>query len=265
MSLASGQGNEVAKKWLTTVEFRMTPEQIAEAQRSASEFVPRRETPGSRSDNAVSSDNPKFSGTGFFVTYDGYLISNYHVVKGAAKVRLLTDEGLLDATVVKVDAADDLTLLKAVGRFAPLPIAASRTVKLGGTLATVGFPDIGLQGFAPKLAKGEVASLSGAADDPRYFQISVPVQPGNSGGGLVDARGNVVGIVAAKLDAAAALAASGSLPENVNYAIKSTLLLNFLESVPDISAKLKEPNTKDESFEEVVKSAQDAAVLVLVY
>src|ERR1019366_7213852 len=173
------------------------------------------------------------------ITNDGYLVSNYHVVKGAAKVRLLTGAGLIDATVVKVDAANDLALLKAIGRFAPLPIAASRTVKLGGTVATVDFPDIGLQGFAPKLAKGEIASLAGAADDPRYFQISLPVQPGNSGGALVDARGNVVGIVAAKLDASAALAATGSLPENVNYAVKSSLLLSFLESVPDVDAKLK--------------------------
>ena len=112
---------------------------------------------------------------------------------------------------------------------------------------------------------GEIASLAGAADDPRYFQISLPVQPGNSGGALVDARGNVVGIVAAKLDASAALAATGALPENVNYAVKSSLLLSFLESVPDVAAKLKEPNTKDESFEVVVKSAQEAAVMVLVY
>jgi len=79
------------------------------------------------------------------------------------------------------------------------------------------------------------------------------------------ARGNVVGIVAAKLDASAALAATRSLPENVNYAVKSSLLLSFLKSVPDVPTKLKEPNTKDEPFEEVVKSAQDAAVLVLVY
>ena len=78
-------------------------------------------------------------------------------------------------------------------------MAASRGVKLGGTVATVGFPNIGLQGFAPKLAKGEIASLSGAGDDARYFQISVPVQPGNSGGALVDERGNVVGVVSAKV------------------------------------------------------------------
>ena len=164
-----------------------------------------------------------------------------------------------------MDAANDLALLKAAGKFASVPIAASRTVKLGGTVATVGFPNIGMQGFSPKLAKGEIASLSGAADDPRYFQISVPVQPGNSGGALVNARGNVVGIVAAKLDASVALAASGSLPENVNYAVKSSLLLSFLESVPDVASKLKEPVTVDRKFEDVVKSAQDAAVLVLVY
>ncbi len=98
--------------------------------------------------------------------------------------------------------------------------------------------------------------------------------PGNWPDGhrpLVDARGNVVGIVAAKLDASAALAATGSLPEvladghQVNYAVKSSLLLSFLESVPEVDAKIKDPNTKDESFEEVVKSAQEAAVLVLVY
>jgi S1-C subfamily serine protease len=135
----------------------------------------------------------------------------------------------------------------------------------GGTVATVGFPDIGLQGFASKVAKGEIASLSGAADDPRYFQISVPVQPGNSGGALVDEHGNVVGIVAAKLDAKTALDATGALPENVNYAVKSSLLLSFLESVPDVDSKLKVPNLKDEKFEDVVKSAQEAAVLVLVY
>jgi S1-C subfamily serine protease len=91
------------------------------------------------------------------------------------------------------------------------------------------------------------------------------VQPGNSDGALVDERGDVIGIVLAKLDASAALAASGALPENVNYAVKSSFLLSFLKSVPDASAKLKAPVTADRKFEDVVKSAQDAAVLVLVY
>ena len=148
--------------------------------------------------------------------------------RDATQIRLVTSAGLIPAKAVKVDAANDLALLKAEGRFAALPVVASRTMRLGGTVATVGFPNIGLQGFAPKLAKGEIASLSGAGDDARYFQISVPVQPGNSGGALVDERGNVVGVVAAKLSASAALKATGALPENVNYAIKSSYLLSFL-------------------------------------
>ena len=205
------------------------------------------------------------SGTGFFIADDGYLISNYHVVKDAAKVQLVTSAGTISAKVIRVDAANDLALLKADGRFAPLPIVASRKVQLGSTVATVGFPDPGLQGFSPKLAKGEIAALAGAGDDARYFQISVPVQPGNSGGALVDEHGNVIGIVSAKLNASAALAMSGSLPENVNYAVKSSFLLSFLESVPDVANKLKDPNTKEERFEDVVKEAQAAAVLVLVY
>jgi S1-C subfamily serine protease len=93
----------------------------------------------------------------------------------------------------------------------------------------------------------------------------VPVQPGNSGGALVDERGNVVGVVSARLSARVALSATGALPENVNHAVKSSYLLSFLESVPEVSAKLKEPNAKERRFEEVVKDAEQAAVLVLVY
>jgi S1-C subfamily serine protease len=211
------------------------------------------------------SDNLNATGSGFLITDDGYLITNNHVVKNATKVRVVTKAGTLDAKVVQVDPANDLALLKTEGKFSSLPITASRTAHLGGTVATVGFPDPSLQGFSPKLAKGEIASLSGIKDDPRYFQMSVPVQPGNSGGALVDEHGNVVGVVSAKLNASAALAASGALPENVNYAVKSSFLLSFLESVPDVSTKLKEPITADRKFEDVVKSAQDAAVLVLVY
>jgi S1-C subfamily serine protease len=265
--LAAAQGDEVAKQFMPHVEDKMTREQIAEGQKLARNFKPRK-VPSAGSDSsgrAIAQTRPESSGTGFFITEDGYLITNEHVAGTGAQVRLVMAAGLLSAKVVKVDAANDLALLKAEGKFAALPVAASRAVKLGGTVATVGFPNIGLQGFAPKLAKGEIAALTGAQDDPRYFQISVPVQPGNSGGALVDGRGNVVGVVSAKLSARAALQTSGALPENVNYAVKSSFLLSFLESVPEVSAKLKEPNTKERKFEDVVKSAEQAAVLVLVY
>ena len=163
-----------------------------------------------------------------------------------------------------MDAANDLALLKAAGKFASVPIAASRTVKLGGTVATVGFPNIGMQGAVKNIGIGRAGSPLPAAACQRTRSDS-PRRRARSGAPYHDARGNVVGIVAAKLDASVALAASGSLPENVNYAVKSSLLLSFLESVPDVASKLKEPVTVDRKFEDVVKSAQDAAVLVLVY
>ena len=295
-NLAAAQGNTNSVEFRRAIQSVMTSAQIAEGQRrSSAAVIQKNRLPSSVPDVPYPETKNAFqivlraTGTGFFITEDGFLITNEHVAKGAARIRLVIATGAVDATVVKVDAANDIALLKAgadfaprdifdrlnppkgsallkaKGKFTPLPIATSRTAKLGNTVTTVGFPNIGLQGFAPKLAKGEIASLSGAQDDPRYFQISVPVQPGNSGGALVDERGNVVGVVSAKLNAMAALAASGALPENVNYAVKSSFLLSFLESVPEVSAKLKEPETKDRRFEDVVKSAEQAAVLVLVY
>ena len=265
LNLSASRGNQLAKTQLDELERQMTLDQITEAQKLTREYKPGQPIESSFSKEKQQESQISEMGSGFFITDDGYLISNYHVVKDATQIRLFTSARLIDAKVVSVDTANDLALLKADGKFSPLPIAASRSAHLGGTVATIGFPDPSLQGFSPKLAKGEIASLSGAGDDPRYFQISVPVQPGNSGGALVDERGNVIGIVSAKLHAAVALAASGALPENVNYAVKSSLLLSFLESVPDVDAKLKEPSTADEKFEDVVKSAQDAAVPVLVY
>jgi serine protease Do len=205
------------------------------------------------------------SGTGFFITQDEFLVTAAHLVNRATQIRLVTRTGLLTARLVKLDAANDLALLKAEGQFSSLPIISSLGVKLGKTLATVGFPNVELQGFSPKLAKGEIASLAGTEDDVRYFQISAPVQPGNSGGAFVDERGNVIGVVAAKLDAATALARSGALPENVNYAIKSSLLLSFLESIPQVFDRLKVVQTNDQQFEVVVDSAESATVMIIVY
>lgn len=271
-NLAAKNSTNAANK-RALLEERMSPAQVAEAQRRTREIrmlvdANLKKEQSQRNPFSVSEARksaPSGSGSGFFILADGYLISNAHVVEDSAQVRLVTSAGVISAKVVKIDSANDLALLKAEGKFSQLPITPSRSIKLGASVATVGFPNIGLQGFAPKLAKGEIAALTGAADDPRYFQISVPVQPGNSGGALVDERGNVVGVVSAKLDAATALKTSGALPENVNYAVKSSFLLSFLESVPEVAAKLKEPNTKEMKFEEVVKSAEQAAVLVLVY
>lgn len=263
--LSAGQGDQDGKQYVSVVERKMTPEQIAEGQKRAASFRPH--TPGSDEESSgnLAQERPKAFGSGFFITDDGFLVTNYHVVADSKQVRISTATGLVSAKVVKVDTANDLALLKAEGKFSPLPVAQSRGVKLGDNVSTIGFPNVELQGLAPKFSRGEVASLSGPVDDARYFQISAAVQPGNSGGALVNDHGNVVGVVSAKLSARMALSVSGALPENVNYAVKSSFLLAFLESIPELASKLREPNTTDTKSSDVVERAKDAAVLVLVY
>ena len=250
---------------------KMTPNQIAEAQRRSSLFTPRTESSEKgetqRQDEPLSEDqNVIASGSGFFVTDDGYFVTAYHVIEDANRIGVRTKTGAFPARLVSADKANDLAVLKAVGKFSCLAIAPSRGVRLGETVLTVGFPNTGLQGFAPKLTKGEISSLTGAQDDPRYFQISVAVQPGNSGGPLVNQYGSVIGIVEARLSDMATFKATGSLPQNVNYAVKSSLLSVLLESLPEVSAKLKEPSpVKDRKFEDLVKETESATALVMVY
>jgi S1-C subfamily serine protease len=223
-------------------------------------------SPDSKRSSSKSGSLPDAFGSGFYVTSNGYLLTNQHVVDEASQVFIYSGSQRLPAKVIKTDAANDLALLKVTGAFSSLPVSSSRRVKLGQTVFTVGFPNPDLQGKSPKLTKGEISSLSGALDDPKYFQISVPVQPGNSGGPLVDAYGNVIGVITAKLRASTALAKTGNLPENVNYAVKGTFVMGFLESVPEVAAEMLDPKPRrSREFTEVVNEAEKASVMILVY
>jgi outer membrane protein assembly factor BamB len=224
---------------------------------------------------AFAQDKPKAlgpiagSGTGFFITADGYLLTNHHVVEGARDISIKTDKGLLPAKVVKVDKKNDLAVLKVEGKFAPLPLLSSRKVGLGEKVFTIGFPRPKVQGFSPKITDGIISSLAGIQDDPRDFQISVPVGPGNSGGPLVDQYGNVIGVIVSKLSAKYLLLRNRGdvdLPENVAYAIKGTFALGFMESLPRVAAGLKDPHSRDKErkFSVVVNEVQEATVPVLV-
>lgn len=263
LNLAAAQGHSDAAKFRETYKKLMTAEQISEAQRLSREFVPK--PVAERGPSTARATELRGTGTGFFVTTSGFLVTNQHVVDSGVRFEVVTDSGKREAKLVKSDAQCDLAVLKVEGEFPALPIAHSLGSRLGSVVATVGFPNPGLQGFLPKLSKGEIASLAGSGDDPRYFQISVPIQPGNSGGALIDERGNVVGIVAGKLSAEAALASSGHIAENVNYAVKSSLLLVLLESLPEVRGMLPVPRQDDRRFEDVVSSAEKASVLVIVY
>lgn len=266
MLLAAAQGNQAAKEYYTKyVEPRLTPEQRAEGQRLAREWKPSRPVGQDEPMTHIAESRPAATGSGFFVSDDGYLVTNHHVVENGGRFRIVTKSGTLPAKLIRSDEATDLAVLKVSGAFSALPVESSRWTRLGDEAFTVGFPNIGLQGFSPKLAEGSISSLSGARDDVRSFQISNPIQPGNSGGALLDGRGNVIGVVNAKLSQDVAIKTTGTLVENVNYAIKSSFLLGFLEAIPELASKLKRPNSAPIGKPEVIVKAEQAAVLVLVY
>ena len=104
-------------------------------------------------------------------------------------------------------------------------------VQRGESVVTYGFPLTGLLSSGPTLTTGDVSALAGLRDNPLNLQISAPVQPGNSGGPLLDSQANVIGIVVSKLNAARiAEMTGGDIPQNVNFAVKGTEGLAFLRA-----------------------------------
>jgi len=203
------------------------------------------------------------SGSGFFVTQSGHLITNAHVVAGAYRILARTANGrFLAAELLALDQSRDLALLKVEGQHSALPL--SREVpRRGAAVAVAGFPNPDMQGLSIKITRGEINSLTGARDDPRLLQISAQVQPGNSGGPLIDMKGNVSGVVVARLDDAMAFEASGSLPQNVNYAVKASYLVEFLAANAEVNNLLLVPASRALSMEDVADKAEKATVLIV--
>ena len=180
--------------------------------------------------SAKSAESSGKSGTAWPVS-NGFVVTNNHVVSGSKTLTLIRSDGTrISAHVVGRDADNDLALLSVDDpQSLPAPLAlSSSAADLGSNVFTIGFPHLDLMGRSPKVTEGIVSSNTGLHDDDRYYQISVPVQAGNSGGPLIDMNGHVIGIVTAKLNALAVFQRSGNLPENVNYAIKSRLITALL-------------------------------------
>ncbi len=175
---------------------------------------------------------PIATGSGFVISDQGHIVTNDHVVAecGHMRIRHLGPDGMA-AEVVARDSSNDLAVLKIA---APTTkIAAFRTgaeIRPGDGVVAVGFPLTGILAEDANVTIGGVSALAGLRNDQRYLQISAPVQPGNSGGPLLDLSGHVIGVVSAKLDAARIASVTGDIPQNVNFAIKISVVRQFLDA-----------------------------------
>ena len=160
------------------------------------------------------------TGTGFAVGDGTIVVTCAHVVEGYRNFIISSEGGKLECELLSSDTGSDVAVLKL--KSGKLRAAKINTLgaETGESVFTLGFPNPDLQGSEAKLTDGRISSLSGIKGDQKSMQITVPVQPGNSGGPLFNMQGDVVGIVTSKLGAANALNRTGALPENVNYATK---------------------------------------------
>lgn len=173
------------------------------------------------------------TGTGW-VAEPGYIVTNHHVVADRSEiVAYLHDGRSLEVSVVTSDPINDLALLVPIQANAKLPPAlrvAGSEARIGAEVFTVGFPHTDILGSNPKVTNGIVSSNSGMEDDPRVYQVTVPLQSGNSGGPLITMDGNVVGVTTSKLNAVRVFQYTGDLPQGVNYAVKSHYVAAILAS-----------------------------------
>lgn len=167
---------------------------------------------------------PSGSGTGFIVTGTGTMLTNQHVVTGCNS---LTVDGY-SATVLAVDPVFDLALLQVDGLSGVAPaVFANSPARLNSDVTVVGYPLSGLLGGL-NVTRGAVTSTKGIGGDGINMQISAPVQPGNSGGPVLNGDGQVVGVVVARLSDSFAMESYGTIPQNVNFAVRGEIAKLFL-------------------------------------
>lgn len=174
------------------------------------------------------------TGTGFRITQAGHVMTNFHVAGRCRRIRLhRLGEIPVDAAFVAGDEVNDLAIVKAA---AALPGTIAKfsekgAVRAGSEIVVFGFPLTGLLSDTGNFTTGNVTSMAGMGNDSRLFQISAPVQPGNSGGPVLDRKGGVVAVIVSKLNAMGVADKTGDVPQNVNFAIKSNVALGFLDGI----------------------------------
>ena len=189
----------------------------------------------------LTSDNSKpqesiVSGSGFYITTDGVIGTNAHLIENANKIVVLISNeiGTFEylAKVILSDKNNDVAILKITDPsfkgLSNIPYTLTENAEVGEKVFTIGYPLNDIMGSNFKVTDGIISSKTGIADDIRYYQITVPLQPGNSGGPLFNKGGNIIGITSAKLNSQAI----GTEIQNVNYAIKIAYLINLFKMLP---------------------------------
>ena len=195
------------------------------------------------------------SGTGFFVTNSGHIVSNNHVVDSCSAVKVHYKGDVSVAKILAVDRSNDLALMKIDSNTNDFFNISNEDATLMTDIYVAGYPFGQSVSSSIKVTKGVVSGLSGLGDNYSNMQIDAALQPGNSGGPIFTKEGDIVGVAVSKLDYAIALKTFGSIPENINFGIKSSVVKAFVKS-----NNIKLPERDMTYSEDVGSKIQNATV-----
>lgn len=186
--------------------------------------------PAAAAPSKPKSSTSRSAGSGFIVAADGKVVTNAHVVPQCKTIEItFADGSKREAQLLARDKGEDLALLSVEAE--NLPVAGFRNdtpLRSGDGVVVVGFPLSSVLSAEANVTAGVISALAGMKGDQRFFQLTAPVQKGNSGGPLADMNGAVIGMVTKKLDAMKIAGRTGDLPQNVNFALKSERIEAFL-------------------------------------
>jgi len=170
------------------------------------------------------------TGSGVVIDTGGTILTNAHVVQGCVQTRVVASGESTSATVLAQDTQNDLAVLRADRHFAAaVRLREGTGIQQGDEVLALGYPLTDVLSSDVIVTTGTVSALAGLRNDTRQLQISAPVQPGNSGGPLLDLGGNLVGVVQAVLASTTQMGMSVA-PQNVNFAIKTSTVREFLDA-----------------------------------
>ena len=206
--------------------------------------------------------NEKFkvaSGTGFFVSEEGHLITNHHVIDGCGDVKVHLRGQTFVSTKIADDIRNDLAILKISQKPGHVfPLSADSPFPLQDVIVA-GFPFGERVSSSLKFTQGIVSSVSGIGNDYSQIQIDAALQPGNSGGPILDEFGNVVAVAVAKLSLEKILEDFGVVPENTNFGVKASAVKNLMEGN---QISFKSPNTEVLSKQNLSQAATAGTVFL---